>query len=125
MRSTLEISKHLNVPAPLVWRLITDTRTWPHWGPTVRAVDSPERFIRAGSTGRIQTPLGFWLPFSIRAFEPGRYWVWRVAGVVATGHRVEPAGSYRCALALTIPIWAVGYSFICYLALNRIRRLLS
>jgi hypothetical protein len=88
-------------------------------------VDSPERFIRAGSTGRIQTPLGFWLPFSVRAFEPGCYWDWRVAGGVATGHRVEPAGAHRCVLAFTIPIWAVAYSFICYLALRRIRRLLS
>jgi hypothetical protein len=52
-----------------MWRLITDTHTWPHWGPSVRAVDCTERFIRAGSSGRIRTPMGIWVPFAVESFE--------------------------------------------------------
>jgi uncharacterized protein YndB with AHSA1/START domain len=125
MRSTFAISKHLDAPAARVWRLITDTQSWPRWGPTVRAVDCTSRFIQAGSTGRVLTPLGIWVPFSIKAFEPERYWDWQVAGVMATGHRIEPAGNQSCVLAFTVPVWAVGYPLVCQLALNRIHHLLS
>lgn len=125
VRSRLAFVKHLEARAPLVWRLITDTRTWPLWGPSVRAVDCRERFIQAGSAGRIRTPFGIWLPFAVEAFEPEYYWDWRVAGVAATGHRVTPVGPNQCTLTFSVPIWAIGYGFVCQLALNRIGRLLS
>ena len=125
MRSRLAFVRPFHAPAPLVWRLITDTLTWPLWGPSVRAVDCRERFIQAGFAGRIRTPLGIWLPFAIEAFEPEQYWDWRVAGVVATGHRVTPVDPHHCTLTFSVPIWAIGYGFVCQLALNRIGRLLS
>ncbi len=116
--------KIINAPAPHVWRLVTDTHSWPHWGPSVQKVECSERFIQAGSTGRIRTPLGIWLPFVVGVFEPERYWDWRVGGIAATGHRVEPRGSHQAELSFSVPFWALGYGVVCRLALVRIERLL-
>ena len=124
MNPPLGFSRRLDAPASRVWRLITDTRTWPVWGPSVQAVDCKDRFIRAGSSGRIRTPVGVWVPFVVGTFEPESYWDWRVAGVAATGHRVEPVGQNRCRLSFTVPTWAFGYGLVCRLALMRIDRLL-
>ncbi len=122
MNLSLGFSKQLDAPGNRVWRLITDTRTWQHWGPSVRAVDCDDRFIHAGSSGRIRTPVGVWVPFIVGAFEPESFWDWRVAGVPATGHRVEPLGPNRCRLTFTVPAWAFGYGLVCRLALLRIDR---
>ena len=121
-----DFRKIINAPAPRVWRLITDTRSWPDWGPTVRAVECSERFIHAGSTGRVRTPFGIWLPFVVAGFEPERYyWDWRVGGIAATGHRVEPRGSHQSVLSFSVPAWALGYGWVCRLALVRIETLLT
>jgi uncharacterized protein YndB with AHSA1/START domain len=125
MRLTLEVGAHIDAPVSRVWRLMTDTQTWTHWGPSLTDVDSPERFIRAGLTGRIRTLFGIWAPFIIDTFEPEHYWDWRVGGVRATGHRVNPRGPNRCRLTFTVPIWAVGYTVVCRVALNRINQLLT
>ena len=125
MRATVAFSKPLNAPAGRVWELITDTWTWPLWGPSVRAVDCRQRFITAGCQGRIKTPLGLWVPFRVTTFDPERYWAWRVAGLAATGHQVDPLGSRRCRLSFTVPVWAFGYGIVCNLALGRINRLLG
>ena len=117
--------KMIHAPAPRVWRLITDTHSWPRWGPTVRAVECSQRFIHAGSTGRVRTPFGIWLPFVVEVFEPERYWDWRVGGIAATGHRVEPRGSHQSVLSFSVPDWALGYGIVCRLALARIERLLT
>jgi uncharacterized protein YndB with AHSA1/START domain len=124
MVTTLSFSKLLDVPPARAWRLITDTQTWPVWGPSVQEVECNDRYIRAGSSGRVRTPVGIWMPFVIDSFEPEAYWDWCVAGVPATGHRVEPVGPNRCRLTFTVPTWAFGYGLICRLALMRIDRLL-
>ncbi len=64
------------------------------------------------------------MPFVVGIVEPESYWDWRVAGVAATGHRVEPLGPNRCRLTFTVPGWAFGYGLVCRLALMRIDRLL-
>jgi uncharacterized protein YndB with AHSA1/START domain len=125
MRLTLDVGTHIDAPVSHVWRLITDTQTWTHWGPSLKEVDSPERFIRAGLTGHIRTPFGVWAPFTIETFEPEQYWDWRVGGVAATGHRVDPRGPDQCRLTFIVPVWAAGYTVVCRVALNRIKRLLA
>ena len=122
---TLELKGDLDAPAARVWELLTDTWAWPRWGPSVRAVECADRFIRMGSTGRVRIPLGVWLPFTVTAFQPERFWEWRVAGVRATGHMVAPLGPARCRLTFAVPVWAAPYGLICLLALNRLRRLLA
>lgn len=113
----------ISAPAARVWRILTDTRQWPTWGPSIRAVDCPDRHIRAGSRGRVRTAGGIWLRFRVTAFVPGRYWAWRVAGVPATGHRVEPTGERACRLSFEVPVPAAPYLLVCRVACRRIAAL--
>lgn len=122
---TVAFAKVLNTSAVRVWDLITDTQTWSKWGPSIRAVDTQERFIRRGSTGRIRTIIGMWLPFTITTYEPQQYWDWRVGGIQATGHRLEPWGPKHCRVSFIVPVWGVSYGIVCRIALNRIDRLLT
>jgi hypothetical protein len=108
-----------------IWELLTDTTTWPQWGPSVRAVECRERFIRQGTSGRIKTPLGIWLPFSIAGYEEGRFWSWSVAGIPATGHRVEPQEDGFCQLTFEVPVLAAPYAYVCKIALDRIAEMLE
>jgi len=123
MRSMIKFETLLDAPASGIWQLITDTETWPCWGPSVRKVDSPKRFIRSGLKGRIMTPFGNWVPFRIEQCQPNRYWDWRVYGIPATGHLVEPMDSHTCRLTFTVPAWAPFYGLVCRMALNRIKQL--
>ena len=107
-----------------VWRIITDTRKWPQWGPTVRKVQSSDRFIRRGSKGRVQTSVGIWLPFEITEYEDGRYWTWKIGSVKATGHRVQARELFGSTLWFDVPIPVAPYGWICQVALKRIERLL-
>lgn len=109
------------------WRLFTDLDTWPRWGPTVTAAERTDgqgaRRLSAGARGRVRTPAGVWLPFVVTAFDPGHRWAWRVAGVPATGHRVEPhPGGTR--VVFEVPVLAAPYALVCRVALARIAELL-
>ncbi|UHD17889.1 SRPBCC family protein [Thiocapsa bogorovii] len=115
-----QVSRIIEAPAGVAWRILTDTREWPIWGPSVRAVDVPADLIGPGMRGRIQTPVGLWLPFEIIRWEPEHAWAWRVAGVEATGHRVDPLGPGRCRVTFEIPRWAPLYRLVCDAALRRI-----
>jgi len=119
----LEASATIHAPATTTWRLLTDTRAWPDWGPSVRAVDSPARFIGADARGQVQTALGLWLPFRITAWEPDVFWAWSVADIPATGHRVTPISATTCKVAFTVPVWAPFYLPVCQAALRRLDRL--
>jgi hypothetical protein len=119
----LKVTATIDAPAAVAWALLTDTHAWPHWGPSVRKVDAPARFIAAGTRGRVQTTPGPRLPFEITEWQEGTYWRWRVAGVAATGHRVTPTGPQRCDLTFTVPSWAPFYVPVCRLALRRLAAL--
>jgi hypothetical protein len=119
----LEVAATLDAPAAVAWALLIDTRAWPQWGPSIRAVDAPLRFISAGTRGRVQTTVGLWLPFEVTAWEECRAWAWRVGGVPATGHCVTPMTATSCRVAFTIPRWAPFYIPVCRAALGRIRDL--
>jgi hypothetical protein len=125
----LEVAREANARAAAAWDLLTDTRRWPEWGPSVGAVDCSERYIRMGSRGRVRVASA-WLPFEVRSFtspgeetgRPGR-WTWRVAGVPATSHRVEPLGEGRCRIVFEVPPLAAPYTLVCDRALDTLVRL--
>lgn len=121
----LEVGQVINAAAGEVWELITDTARWPEWGPSVRAVDCEERYIRSGSRGRVQTSLGPWVSFQITEFQQERYWSWRVAGLPATGHRIRPLDECRSFLIFEVPVAASPYAVVCKLALSRISSLVG
>ncbi|PSP62060.1 polyketide cyclase [Halobacteriales archaeon QH_8_67_36] len=114
----LVIRRAVDAPAALVWDVLTDTERWPEWGPSITAVESPDRYIRAGSRGRVRALGAVRLPFEITSCENHR-WTWQVAGVTATSHFVEahPAGSV---VGFELPPLAVGYVPVCQRACVRI-----
>jgi len=107
------------------WELLTDTSRWPEWGLSICEVDCPERYIKAGVTGRVKTVAGLWLPFRIDTFKEGKSWSWSVAGIKATGHRVESIGPGRCRVVFSVPLLATPYLVVCRLALIRIKELVE
>ncbi|MEZ5583478.1 MAG: SRPBCC family protein [Candidatus Competibacteraceae bacterium] len=119
----IRVEQVIDAPPDTVWTLLTDTHRWPQWGPSVRAVQCAERYIGGGSSGRVLTTLGFWAPFVITDFDEARYWSWRVFGIPATGHQVNPLGENRCRLVFEIPIVAAPYAAVCKVAMQRIAQL--
>ncbi|MEJ2513964.1 MAG: SRPBCC family protein [Gammaproteobacteria bacterium] len=117
------VSAELNTPGRFAWRLLTDTRAWPRWGPSVRDVETPQRVIGPGATGRVRTAAGIWLPFAVTEWEDGAWWAWKVAGIPATGHGVTPLGPDRCRVKFTVPAWAPWYLPVCRRALDRLAAL--
>lgn len=113
------------VPAPAgeVWRLLTDPAAWPRWGPTVRHAEADAAEIGPGVRGVVSTVGGVRLPFEITGFETGRRWSWRVAGVAATDHVVEPISQGSCRVAFGVPWPAAPYLAVCHVALARLERM--
>ena len=120
-----KISRSFRRPCTRIWELLTDTTTWPQWGASVTAVDCDSRFIRQGTEGRVKTAVGIWLPFSITEYQEGQFWSWKVAGIPATGHRVETQEDGLCKVTFEVPLLAVPYTYICNIALDRIARILE
>jgi uncharacterized protein YndB with AHSA1/START domain len=117
----LTVDREIAAPPAAVWDLLVDLDAWPRWGPSIRgaSLDEPHRELALGVTGTVQTPLFVTVPFTVTEFEPGRQWAWKVAGVPATRHRVEPRGAGSRA-TMAVPWWATPYLTVCALALRRI-----
>lgn len=117
-RRTVDVARIVDAPAEDVWELLVDTRRWPEWGPSITDVECPDRRIRTGSTGRVRVVGAAWIPFEVTHCD-GYRWTWEVAGIPATGHRVEPHNG-RCRVVFEVPLLAAGYAPVCRLALSRI-----
>jgi hypothetical protein len=114
------VGRDIAAPSEAVWNILTALDAWPRWGPTVAGAELAEPGpLRLGSLGKVWTSIGVPLPFEITDFETGRTWAWKVAGVPATAHGVEPAGE-GCRATMSVPIWAPVYLTVCALALKRI-----
>jgi len=122
----------LACPAAAAWDALVDTVRWPAWGPAVGGVECDERRIRAGTTGRVRVA-GVRLPFEVDSFEDGggtaapvrRRWTWSVAGVPATGHRVERVDDDRSRVGFEVSPLAAGYVPVCRRALRNLAGLLE
>ena len=118
----LVVFRKIDASAERVWALLVEPANWPAWGPSVTAVDCPATRIEAGTTGRVQIVGGIWLPFEVTACEDYR-WTWKIGRITATGHRVFPIGPGRCRAAFEVPLLAVPYALVCWIALRRLDRL--
>ena len=125
MHRHLDVARDLDAPPAAAWGVLVDTRSWPAWGPSVREVRCDPPVLRvAGQRGSLRGPVGPWVPFTITELEPGHRWSWRVAGVGATGHRVEPTAT-GCRVVFEVPRLAAPYALVCRLALARIAELVE
>jgi uncharacterized protein YndB with AHSA1/START domain len=114
------VERRVAAPAAAVWGVLTDLDAWPRWGPSVQRAELDDAVpLTGGSRGRVWTPIGIALPFEITEFEPERKWAWRVAGVPATTHGVDPEG-HACRVWMSAPVWAPAYLPVLAVALRRI-----
>ena len=118
----LLVTRTVEAPIDTLWDILTDTERWPEWGPSVRGVESTDRYVQTGTTGRVETPLGISLPFEITHCEPYR-WTWTVARIPATGHRIDTLDDGKCRVVFELSPLAVGYAPVCERALRRIEAL--
>ncbi len=107
----------------MAWRVMSEPRLWSRWGPSVRDVTPEGLQLRSGARGQILTVIGIWVPFEITSVTDGRSWEWRVLGVPATGHLVQPVGPRRSRVSFELPLLAFPYAVVCAVALRRIERL--
>lgn len=118
------VHRRIAAPSDEVWRILVDLDYWPRWGPTVSGAEIDGDLLTLGTTGRVWTPVGIPLPFTITEFVPGVRWAWRVAGVDATKHGVDPDGD-GCRVWMSAPWWAPAYLPVLAIALRRIDQLAS
>ncbi len=119
----MQIRHVINASPQQVWKVLIDTRQWPVWGPSVKAVKSPRQYIDDGLKGSLQTVIGLWVPFEITDFEPLHFWSWKVAGIHATGHRLTEIDENHCELIFEMPAVTLPYALVCRQAARRIGRL--
>lgn len=116
------VSRDIEASADAAWHVLTDLDAWPRWGPTVAGAELDGSAFELGATGRVWTPVGVPLPFVISELDQGRTWGWRVAGVPATRHGVEPRGD-GSRVWMSSPLWAPAYLPVLAIALRRIENL--
>jgi len=116
----LWVYRDIDAPPEAVWELLTDPECWPEWGPTVQRAQLDGDRLEAGSTGTVTTMMGISLPFEITDYDDGARWAWKVAGVSATDHRLEHAGSDGCRVGSGVPWLAAPYLAVCRVALARL-----
>jgi uncharacterized protein YndB with AHSA1/START domain len=116
----LWVTADIDAPAERLWDLLTDLDAWPQWGPSVRAATIDAPALEYGARGKVTTAVGVEVPFEVTRYEPGRHWAWRVAGVPATDHVVEPLGADRCRVGFGVPWPAGAYLAVCRAALSRL-----
>ncbi|MDZ7678237.1 MAG: SRPBCC family protein [Acidimicrobiales bacterium] len=119
----LWVSTEIDAPAAAVWGLLVDLDAWPRWGPSVRRASIEGGALAAGAHGKVQTALGISLAFEVTTFSPGAGWAWKVGGINATDHRVEPLGPDRCRVDFGVGWPLAPYLAVCRIALRRLRRL--
>jgi len=115
--------RDMDAPAETLWDLLTDPQQWPGWGPTVRGVELKGERFELGATGTVTTVVGVKLNFEVTDFDPGAGWAWKVAGVPATDHTVEPVDADRCRVGFGVRWAAAPYLSVCQLALQRLERI--
>ena len=120
---TIWAARTIDVPASVVWHLVTDVDHWPTWGPSVRDAVIDGGTMRSGATGSVTTVGGVALPFVITTFVDGASWSWDVAGIGATEHRVDGLDAGRCRVHFGVPWVAAPYLVVCHAALPRLESL--
>ncbi len=116
----LWVRREIAAPPAALWELLTDTNCWSRWGPSVRSAQVDGGRLEAGAKGTVTTALGLGLPFEITDFGEGTGWSWKVAGIAATDHTVEPLGPDRCRVGFGVPWPAAPYLAVCRVALRRL-----
>lgn len=115
--------RDIGATAEDVWPLLSEPCHWPSWGPTVRSAKLDQQQLAADGTGILTTVFGAQLRFQITTYVEGSRWAWKVEGIHATDHLVEPLVGDRCRVSFGVPWVVAPYQAICAIALQRIKTL--
>jgi uncharacterized protein YndB with AHSA1/START domain len=115
--------RDIDAPAEALWDLLTDPQRWADWGPTVVRAELRSEQFEEGATGIVTTFVGVDVNFEVTAYDDGVSWAWKIAGVTATDHTVEPLGADRCRVGFGVPWAAAPYLSVCQLALQRLEQI--
>jgi uncharacterized protein YndB with AHSA1/START domain len=119
-RGMLTVERSIAAPPGPIWDVLVNLDAWPKWGlPVTRAELIGANELALGVRGKVWTPFGVALPFTVIEFHPGHSWKWQVAGVPATRHEVVPSGDASI-LSFGVPLWAPAYLTVCAIAVQRI-----
>jgi hypothetical protein len=123
--ATLAVGRDVAAPPEATATALRDTHRWPDWSPSVSGVESADRYVETGTTGRVRVA-GAWVPFRVTRATRLR-WDWEVAGIPATGHRVERCAEEpnRCRAVIEVPLVAAPYVPVCRRALDRFAALVE
>ncbi|MDV7349272.1 SRPBCC family protein [Halorubrum distributum] len=123
--ATLAVGRDVDASPERTARALRDTRRWPDWSPSVSGVESTDRYVEAGTTGRVRVA-GARVPFRVTAATRLR-WDWEVARIPATGHRVDrySGDPDRCRVVIEVPLIAAAYVPVCRRALDRFAALVE
>jgi uncharacterized protein YndB with AHSA1/START domain len=99
-------SRETTAPPDRVWRIWSDTSTWPSWNPDIQEVKL-DRPLGSGATGTMRTRSGGTHSIAIRDVEPGSSFVLESDGVPATKLRFKcvvaaSSGGTRMSQAVTL-----------------------
>lgn len=114
-RVRVEVSRPIAADPSVAWEFVADTRRWPDWISAVEGVESDDRRVREGTTGRLLIA-GRWHPFSVPACADRRFEL-RVRRLPATGYRVDSTGT-GCRLVAEVPLSALPDAVVCERALD-------
>lgn len=122
---THEATRIIKAPPERLWELLTDTRCWPDWGPSIKCVEIAQPIIAHGSFGHVEIALlPVSMPFVITEYTHLESWSWEVAGRQATTHTLRRLARDHCEVSFGVPsaIFA-PYLIICHRALAKIAEL--
>lgn len=119
----LWVRRNIDAPASTLWELLTKPEYWPEWGPTVRRAKIDGDRLQMGARGTVTTVAGVDLRFEITDYHEGSRWAWKVGGVPATDHSVEPLGPDSCRVGFGVPWPASPYLAVCRIALARLEKM--
>ena len=121
----LWVSRIIDAPPTALWELLTEPQYWPEWGPTVRGAEVNGDRLQMGPRGTVTTVAGVDLAFEVTTYDEGARWAWKVAGIPATDHTVEPVGPDSCRVSFGVPWPVAPYLAVCRLALERLEKMAS
>ena len=97
MQRVFTTSRHIDAPAPEVWRVMADVVRWPEWTPTVDSVERlDEGPFGVGSRARVRQPRLPAATWRVSELVDGRSFTWEATGPgmrTVGRHEVVPDGT--------------------------------
>ena len=121
-RWRFRVRRTISEPSHKVWEILTNTKYWPIWGPSIQSVAPSDTKIILGTQGSVKTILGFHVTFVITKFKEQNVWDWDTCGLPVTGHTIRPINSQCTEVIFDLPVLLAPYALFCWIALRKINR---